>query len=277
VTAAVEARGLAFAYRPDVPVLSGVSFALHMGELTAILGPNGSGKTTLLRLLLGLLRPDSGEVWIAGRSLPGMNRLERARTLAYVPQVPATAFDFTAMEVALIGRYARLGWVGMPGRGDLEIAHLALEMTGAAELADRPFRALSGGEAQRVAIARALAQQPKILLLDEPTSHLDLRHQQAIGAMLRRVAHDWPMCVACVVHDPNLAARFADRAILLDRGRVAADGPPGAALDPDLLGRVYGVAIERLDDGRGGHWIVAREPPGRGTAGTAAAPGDGSA
>ncbi len=143
-----------------------------------------------------------------------------------------------------MGRLSHLGALGLAGAKDLEIVRAAMEMTGTEALAGRTLDELSGGEAQRVMIARALAQQPTILLLDEPTSHLDLRHQMSVTAMLRRVAHDWPMAVVCVSHDLNVAARFGDRLVLIADGRVAADGPPGDVLRADLLRDVYGVEVD---------------------------------
>lgn len=246
MTPAIRARGLAFAYRPDDPVLRGVDLEARAGELVCILGPNGGGKTTLLRCLLGLVEPTDGEVRIDGQPLADLRPRERARFLAYVPQTPVSAFAFTAAEIVLMGRLAHTGALGLAGATDRDVVRAALEMTGTAGLAGRTLDELSGGEAQRVMIARALAQQPSILLLDEPTSHLDLRHQTAVTAMLQRVAHDWPMAVLCVSHDLNTAARFADRLVLVADGRIRGDGPPRDLLRPDLLREVYGVGVDLI-------------------------------
>lgn len=261
MNAAISARGLAFAYRPDAPVLRGVDLDALAGELVCILGPNGGGKTTLLRCLLGLALPSAGAVSVNDRPLADLRPRERARLLAYVPQTPASAFAFNAREIVLLGRLSHLGALGLAGVRDLEIVHAAMEMAGIAALAGRTLDELSGGEAQRVMIARALAQQPTILMLDEPTSHLDLRHQMSVTAMLRRVAHDWPMAVLCVSHDLNVAAEFADRLVLVAGGRIAADGPPADVLHPDLLRGVYGIDVDLVPRPRPGPpLVVARRP-----------------
>lgn len=256
MTAAIAVRGLSFAFPGSEPILRNVEFSILGGEFVALLGPNGAGKSTLLRCLLGLLAPAAGAIDIGGQPLAGMTAVERARRLAYVPQTPAAGFAFTAGEVVMLGRHARLGWLGLPTAADVEVARAAMEMTGTARLAGRLFSALSGGEAQRVAIARALAQQPAVLLLDEPTSHLDLRHQVEVCEMLRRVAHDWPMAVLCVLHDLRQALRFSDRAMVLHDGVVAADGPPADVLSPAMARRVYGVEIETGTSLGGAPWVA---------------------
>jgi iron complex transport system ATP-binding protein len=261
MSAAISARGLAFGYRSAEPVLRGIDLDANAGELVCLLGPNGGGKTTLLRCLLGLAVPSSGTVTLDGRPLAGLKPRERARRLAYVPQSPASAFAFTAREIVLMGRLSHLGVLGLAGAKDLEIVRAAMEMTGTEALAGRTLDELSGGEAQRVMIARALAQQPTILLLDEPTSHLDLRHQMSVTAMLRRVARDWPMAVLCVSHDLNVAARFADRLVLIAGGRVAADGPPDSVLRADLLREVYGIEVDLVPRPDPGPPLVIARPP----------------
>ncbi len=243
MSAAIEAREVSVR-AGDVTILDTVTFRMEAGELVALLGPNGAGKTTLLRCLAGLRTPTSGEVRVVARPLSRISRGELARVLAYVPQVTVPAPGFRARDLVLLGRHARMGWLGVPGEPDLAVVTAAMEMTGTAALADRLLGELSAGELQRVAIARALAQQPAIVLLDEPTSHLDLRQQLRIGEMLRRVAHDWPLAVLAVMHDPNLAARFADRVLVLHHGRRVADGPASAALTPERLREVYGVEAE---------------------------------
>lgn len=256
----LAAHGLAFGYRPDRRVLDGVSLEARTGTLTCVLGPNGGGKTTLLKCLLGLLVPDAGTIDLDGHPLATLPLRERARRMAYVPQTPASAFAFSAQEIVLMGRLAHMGALGLAGRQDLEIVRAALQMTGVGSLAGRTLEELSGGEAQCVMIARALAQQPAVLLLDEPTSHLDLRNQLAIFAMLRRVAHEWPMAVICVAHDLNLAARHADRLVFVAGGRVTADGAPAEVLRPDLVESVYGVRVEFVPRPGGLPFVVAAEP-----------------
>ena len=253
----LEAHGLTFAYRPARPVLQDVSVSAKAGKLICLLGPNGSGKTTLLRCLLGIRRPDGGEVRLDGRRLKKHSRRQLARLLAYVPQIPATAFAFTVRQIVLMGRFAHTGVLGMAGEHDQAVAEQAMKMTGTVRLADRTLDELSGGEAQCVMIARALAQQPQVLLLDEPTSHLDVKNQLTIYRMMVRLAHDWPMGVVCVSHDVNLAARFADELILMRAGRVVADGTPPEVVRADVLGQAYGVQIELIDAGSPVPMVVA--------------------
>jgi len=253
----LEARDLTFAYRPGRDVLQQVSVSAKAGKLICVLGPNGSGKTTLLRCLLGVRRPDGGEVRLDGRALKKHSRRELARLLAYVPQIPGAAFAFTVRQIVLMGRFAHTGVLGMTGRHDQAVAEAAMKMTGTARLADRTLDELSGGEAQCVMIARALAQQPQVLLLDEPTSHLDVKNQLIIYRMMVRLAHDWPMAVVCVSHDVNLAARFADELVLMRRGRVVADGTPAEVVRAEVLREAYDVRIELIDTGSPVPMVVA--------------------
>lgn len=256
----LAARGLGFGYRPGVRVLDGVDLEARTGSLTCVLGPNGGGKTTLLRCLLGLLKPQAGTVELDGRALDALRPRERARRMAYVPQTPVSAFAFSARDIVLMGRLAHLGVLGLAGQQDLEIVRAALRMTGVEALAGRTLDELSGGEAQCVMIARALAQQPSVLLLDEPTSHLDLRNQSAIFDMLRRVAHEWPMAVVCVAHDLNLAARHADALAFIAGGRVRAAGAPADVLRQDLVESVYGVSVEFVPRPGGLPLVAAGDP-----------------
>lgn len=242
----LTARGVSFGYRPGEPVLADVDFAAASGELVCILGPNGSGKTTLLRCLLGQLRPDRGDVLLEGRPVRRHSPRRLARLAAYVPQVAVSAFSFTVEEIVLMGRYAHLGAMGLTGRQDLAIARQAMAMTETQSFAPRTLEEISGGEAQRVMIARALAQQPSVMLLDEPTSHLDIKNQLRIYGMLGRVARDWPMAVVCVSHDINLAARFAQRLVILRGGRVLAAGPVEEVLREDVLSQAYDVPVELI-------------------------------
>jgi iron complex transport system ATP-binding protein len=243
----LQGREVEFAYRPGQPVLRGISFTVPAGRLTCILGPNGSGKTTLLRCLLGQLRPAAGEILLDGRRLGRYSRRGLARLLAYVPQFPRSAFAFTVQELVLMGRFSHTGLLGVAGREDLAVAKLAMEMTGTLAFADRTLEELSGGEAQCVMIARALAQQPSVMLLDEPTSHLDVKNQLKIYRMMQRLAHDWKMAVVCVSHDVNLAGRFADELVFMREGRVVAAGPPEETIRRDILAGTYDVQIDLVE------------------------------
>ena len=179
--------------------------------------------------------------------------------MAYVPQQPAVAFAFTAAEIVLTGRLSHTGILGLTSRQDREIGRAAMEMTGTLDFADRMLDELSGGEAQCVMIARALAQQPSVLLLDEPTSHLDIANQLKIYRMMRRLADDWEMAVVCVSHDINLAARFADELVLMHRGRVVASGAVEQVIDREILAETYGVEIDLIQvPGPGGPIVQAR-------------------
>lgn len=254
----IQARGVCFEYRPGRPILRGVDLAATAGELTCILGPNGCGKTTLLRCLLGQLVPNGGEILLDGRAVAGYSPGALACLMAYVPQFPRSSFAFTVSQLVLMGRFARMGILGIATRGDLDIAREAMKMTDTDQFADRTLDELSGGEAQRVMIARALAQQPSVMLLDEPTSHLDIRNQLAIYRMMRRLAHDWQMAVVCVSHDVNLAARFADRLVLMRDGAVVADGDSGQVIRRRVLREVYDVEVDLIDGGDGATIVRAR-------------------
>jgi ABC-type cobalamin/Fe3+-siderophores transport system ATPase subunit len=242
----LEARDLAFAYRPEQPVLHQAALQVNEGHFVCILGPNGSGKTTLLRCILRQITPSAGVIHLSGRDLASYSPRELARTLAYVPQFPRSAFNFTVQELVLMGRFAHTGALGLAGQQDRAVAHLAMEMTGTLPFASRTLEELSGGEAQCVMIARALAQQPSLTLLDEPTSHLDIKNQLLIYRMMRRLAHDWNMGVLCVSHDLNLAARFADDLVLLRKGEMVCAGPPAQVIESDLLSQTYDVTIELI-------------------------------
>ena len=240
----LAATDVQFAYRGDQRVLRGVCFAAETGQLRCLLGPNGSGKTTLLRCLLGQLHPAAGGVELDGEPIARYRPRRRAKRMSYVPQFPASAFAFTAGELVLMGRLPHTGMLGLATPADRGVAAAAMEMTETTPLAGRPFAELSGGEKQRVMIARALAQQPRVLLLDEPTSHLDLRNQVLIHELMRRVAHDWPMAVVCVSHDVNLAGRYADELTLMRDGQVVAAGPPATVLTAERMQETYHVAVD---------------------------------
>jgi iron complex transport system ATP-binding protein len=241
---AIAAEKLAFAYRPDKPVLRGVDFAAAAGRFVCILGPNGSGKTTLLRCLLGAAAPTGGRILLDGVELARHSPRELARLLAYVPQFPQSSFAYSVREIVLMGRLAHMGVLGLAGEQDVAVAHQAMLMTDTQRFAERTLEELSGGEAQCVMIARALAQQPSVMLLDEPTSHLDVRNQLTIYRMMGRLAHDWEMAVVCVSHDINMAARAADELVLMRQGEVIARGAPRDVIRRDVLEQLYDVSVE---------------------------------
>lgn len=243
MTTAIHLDRVRFAY-PTGFALGGIDFRIDQGEMVAVLGPNGSGKTTLLKLMLGLLHPEAGEVRLNGRGLGGVRRRELARSIAMVPQEMTLPFTLTAAEVGLLGRTPYLRRFRGPTREDLEAVRAALTATGVLSFWDRPYDTLSGGERQRVILAMALAQEPRLLLLDEPTRHLDLSHQLRILSLIRRFNQAGGLTVVSAMHDLNLCALYFDRLILLSSGRVVADGPPEMVLQPGLLKEVFGVTVQ---------------------------------
>jgi len=239
--ALVEARSLRFSYSEGGPeVVSGASLALGRGRLSALVGANGSGKSTLIRLLCGLLKASSGEVLFDGAPLAEMGARARARRLAYVPQTVSTVFPFTALEVVLTGRSPYTSRFRFEASGDLEAARSALEAVGASHLAARPVTELSGGERQMVSLARALAQGPDCLLLDEPSSALDLKHRAALVRHLRRLRDEQGMTALIITHDLMLLDPGFDRVFAMRSGRVAAAGSPEEVLREEVLAEVYG-------------------------------------
>ena len=241
----LDARDLRFAY-PDRPVLAGVSLTLAPGEVLAVLGPNGAGKSTLLRCLAGALAPQ-GRVEIDGVELAAIAPTDRARLLAFVPQHIPAQLPLTVFEAVLMGRRPYLSW--RPRPQDLDAVWQALGQLGLTDLAAREFGEISGGQRQKVALARALAQESRLLVMDEPTSSLDLKHQLEVMALLRTLALEQGVGVVLAVHDLNLAARYASRALLLQHGRVFADGRPDAVLTEANIRAVFGVDVLRVETG----------------------------
>lgn len=239
------ARGVAFGYGGRFR-LDGVSLELCAGEILGVIGPNGSGKTTLVRLLSKVYEPERGAITLDGVPLGRLSRRMLARQVAVVPQELHVAFPFSVLELALMGRHPHAEGRFFEGPGDLAQAREAMALAGVLELAEEPVDALSGGERQRALIARALAQAPRVLLLDEPTSHLDLRHQRDIMGLLRWLARDRSVAVLLVSHDLNLAGEVADRLLLLRGGSVVRVGSPTEVLDEPTLEAAYGCPV-RVD------------------------------
>lgn len=235
----LTAEGLVVRYpSSSKPALDGVGMDVPSGSLYAVLGPNGSGKSTLMRALLGSVPVAAGQALLDGRPTASWTRKERARSVGVVPQGETIAFPLTVREMVAMGRYPHLGALGMERAHDRTAVARALEQCDVTELGGRDVTTLSGGEFQRVLIARALAQEPRALVLDEPTASLDIRHEMAILELLRGSV-DRGMTVLLVTHGLDLAARFADRMLLLSGGRVAAEGPPAEVLRADVLESVY--------------------------------------
>lgn len=241
----IEATEIEFSYGRK-PVLRGIDLECHDGEVLGILGQNGSGKTTLLRLLAGYLRPDSGNVKYGGREISGMDAPEMARIRAVVGQGVGVNFDFPVADYVMLGRTPYLSRFGRETANDFHVVEKALDLTDTAALQDRPVSHLSGGELQRVMIARALSQEPDVLMLDEPTSHLDIRHQLEIMDLLGDLSKR--MAVIAIVHDLNLAARYCDRVALLHEGGLHSCAPPAQVLNQATIRQVFGVQACRSED-----------------------------
>jgi iron complex transport system ATP-binding protein len=242
-------------------VLDGVSFEVRQGAILGLLGPNGSGKTTLLRLMAGTLSPLEGHVRIGGQDVAALARRDLARRLASVPQETQTTFDFTVLDIVLMGRYPHLGVFELEDARDVAIARDSLAAVGADHLAARQFGTLSGGERQRVVIAGALAQASTALLLDEPTTALDLRYQIEIAALLSRLNRERGTTMVVSTHDLNLAAALCSEAVLLRDGRVAAAGAVANVLTPANVRAVYDVDVDVAFHARAGRMMVV--PIGR--------------
>jgi iron complex transport system ATP-binding protein len=251
----LDAVNLSFSYRAGQPrAIDGVSVSIDAGSVVGVLGPNGSGKTTLIKLLSGGLRAAEGRVTLDNVPIAQLTRTAVARRIAIVPQDTHLAFDYSVLEIVLMGRYPRLGAFEIEGPDDVRCALDALESTGTRELAARPFTTLSGGERQRVIIASALAQLDErftrgvsddetrpILFMDEPTASLDLRYQLELASLLRRLNRERGITIVLSTHDLRLAASISTRVVLLARGRVLSAGTPADVLTANLVGTLYGV------------------------------------
>jgi ABC-type cobalamin/Fe3+-siderophores transport system ATPase subunit len=222
-------------------ILRGVSITLGAGEMVGLVGPNGAGKTSLLKLLGGLRRPTSGDINLMGKPLASYNARDVARQIASVPQSTSAEFAFTVREVVLMGRSPHLGRFEIERVVDHEIANQAMRRMDVQVLAERFLPTLSGGERQRVFTARALAQQPRILLLDEPTANLDVGHQLDLLDLVRGLTRNEGLGVIAAVHDLDLAVQYCDRLILLHKGERLAEGAPEAVLTPESLSAAFGV------------------------------------
>jgi iron complex transport system ATP-binding protein len=242
-------------------VIDHVSFDVERGTIVGLLGPNGSGKTTLVRILAGMLHPDSGRVSLDGTSVTDMSRRDLARRVALVPQETHTTFDFSVIDMVLMGRYPHLGPFELERPADLDIACDALRATGTEDLESRSFRTLSGGEKQRVIIAAALAQASDLLLLDEPTTALDVGYQFEIAALLKRLNAEHGTTMIVSTHDLNLAASLCERVVLLKSGSVIAQGPTAQTLTAENIRVLYNVEADVQFHARAGHLTVV--PLGR--------------
>jgi len=250
----LECQGVHFAYGRS-EALRGVDLSAEAGTVCGVIGPNGAGKSTLLRLAAGLCQPSRGVVRIEGKQTTELKPRDLGRLLGYVPQSFSLPFPFRVLEVVLQGRSPHLVGPIFESRHDLEVAREAMERTGIWSLRERPFDSLSGGERQRAVIAAALAQEPRLLVLDEPTSSLDLRFQGTTVALLRELVETRDLSVVVALHDLNVAAALCDRLVLLVQGRIEASGPPSDVLQRELLERAYETRLH-VGHGPNGPYVL---------------------
>lgn len=238
----IEIRHLSFAYG-EKKVLENISLTVARGEMVGILGPNGSGKTTFLKILSGVLSGGGGEVILMGKGIRAYQRKDLSRVVAVVPQESQTSFPYTVAEIVLMGRASFHGPFALEGKRDLEIARECMEATETLSFVNRYLHELSGGEKQRVIIARALAQEPEVLLLDEPSTFLDIRHQIQIHELVRRLNHQRGLTILSSLHDLNLASLFFPRIVMLREGEIYRDGRPKDVLTESTIEEVYGIKV----------------------------------
>ena len=236
----IEVHGLKIAYDTE-PVLKGTEFVVNKGDLVALLGANGAGKSTLLRCISRTLKPDSGQILLDGQKLESFSSKEAARLMAVVPQETAADFDFTVEDIVMMGRFPYLKRFHKESKEDAQVVQHAMELTGVAHLKSRSLAALSGGEKQRVVMARAIAQEPKILLLDEPTANLDIGYQSMLLELASRLNREEKVTIIAAIHDINLAVHHFNRFILLSQGRVLAAGRADEVITAENIKKSYGV------------------------------------
>lgn len=224
-------------------VLNNVSFDVDQGEFFGIIGPNGSGKSTLLKIIDGILKAQEGTLHLNGHRLHEFKRRDVAKIIGFVPQDFSLTFPFTVREIVLMGRMPHLGRLRFESESDCEIARKAMEVTDTEDFADRSMNELSAGEAQRVLIARALTQEPRIILLDEPTAYLDIRHQIAIFDLIKKLNREQALTVIAVTHDINLSSHYCDRILLLKEGAVRGLGSPEEVITESTIREVYDTPV----------------------------------
>lgn len=238
----IKARDLSFAYT-DQLVLQDLTFEVAPGEFVSVIGPNGSGKTTLLKLLYGYLFPLRGDIYLGDMPLRKIARRELARRIGVVSQMPRFHFELTALELVLMGRSPYMGLLAFEGKEDFKVADEAMTLTNVLDFKARNILSLSGGELQRVLLARALAQQPEVMLLDEPTNYLDIKHQINICELLKKMNEDKGITIMSVFHDINLASYFSDRIMVMKEGKIHGVGSPDEVITEETLGVVYGCRV----------------------------------
>lgn len=238
----LKIENLVCGYNPKKPIVKGVSFSVKDGQFVGIVGPNGSGKTTLLRSLVGLLKHQGGSIIVGNHKIENLDRRELARRIAFVPQLMEPVEGFTVEDLVLLGRIPYFDRFTFETEDDYEAVRWAIEELKVEKLRDRQIDELSGGEFQRVAIARALAQEPRLLLLDEPTSHLDIRFQVKICKLLRKLRSH--RSIIATFHDLNLASRFCTKLVLLKNGEIIAEGHPDEVVTPQNIWKAYRIKVQ---------------------------------
>lgn len=241
----LKVKDISFSY-DSIEALKDISFEVEEGEILGIVGPNGSGKTTLLKCINKVLKPQGGVVLLEDINLANLNQKEIAQKIGVVPQESFSRFPFTVFDTVLMGRFPYIKRFGREKKEDLDIVDECLDLCGISHLAERLITEISGGEYKKVVIARALAQKPKVLLLDEPTLHLDINHQIELLELLRFLAENENLTIIMVSHDLNLAARFSNKILILKGGRIFRIGLPEEVLTPAVLKEVYGIEVEVL-------------------------------
>ncbi len=257
--AIIQLRGVRFGYGTSRMFLGPIDLHIQRSRMLAVVGPNGAGKSTLLRLIAGLIKPGAGDVRSGDAPLDSLPPRERARHITFLPQKPVAPAATSAMEIVSLGRHPHRKFGLFESATDRITVERSMEQTGTTPFASRRMDTLSGGEAQRVHLAAALAQQPKVLLLDEPTAELDLRFQLQIFELLRELTDREKLATIVVTHDLNLARRFSDDALLLSAGHVAAMGPTETVLVPETLEAVYGVGFKTAEC-ENQTWLLAQNP-----------------
>ncbi|AKB78668.1 Vitamin B12 ABC transporter, ATPase component BtuD [Methanosarcina horonobensis HB-1 = JCM 15518] len=252
----LKVNNVEFAYN-SIPVLENVSMELNPAEVLGIVGPNGTGKSTLIRCIDQILNPKSGSILLDNHNISKMTRMEIARKMGYVPQSITGVFPASVIDTVLMGRRPYLGWKS--GKEDLDYVLEVLELLGMMEFAMRDINEISGGQQQKVLIARALAQKANILLLDEPTSNLDIRHQLEVMEIMKNIVKDKGISAIMALHDLNLASRYADRIVMMKDGKIFAAGNPASVLTVENIKQVYGVRALVKDDGKR-PYIIPIEP-----------------
>lgn len=246
----MEANSISFYHRQsDRPVIKDISFKAERGKITAILGPNGAGKTTLFKCISGLWKPQRGDILFEGKSIIGMSYSKRAKIIAVVPQEHEPPFPYSVFDVVLMGRAMHLGIFSSPSKKDFEKAMNAINLVGIEHLKEQPYTKISGGERQLTLIARAIAQDAPVMVLDEPTSHLDYRNQILVLKKIKEIIKEKQIIAIVTIHDPNLAMHFSDNTLMIKEGRIIADGETKIILNEENLKKLYDVNVALISAG----------------------------